>query len=145
MDYFDLQEKKEKEALEEQKYQELYQKQTKIARIVLLACFGPIGLIFFIIGLISFLIASEDVELQEMGITFLVLGIFFLILGFIFLICFPKKGNYARYKRNVERFGGLNIFDIKLRVEMLEDKVQSLNEQNQRLQEELEEVRRKTR
>lgn len=142
-DYFEMQENKEKEALEEKKYQELYQKQTKIARIILLACFGPIGLIFFIIGLVAFLGGNEDVELQKMGITFLALGIFFLILGLVFLICFPKKGNYARYKRNVERFGGLNIFDIKLRVEMLEEKVQHLKEQNKELKVELEELRRK--
>ncbi len=43
----------------------------------------------------------------------------------------------------MERFGGLNIFDIKLRVEMLEEKVQHLKEQNKELKVELEELRRK--
>lgn len=51
MDYFDVEENKQKEALEEKKYQELYAKQAKISKIILLACFLPMGILLLVLEL----------------------------------------------------------------------------------------------
>ncbi|MDE6414012.1 MAG: hypothetical protein K2K48_01230 [Anaeroplasmataceae bacterium] len=143
MDYFEEQEVKEKEKLEEQKYQELYQKQTRISRIALLAVFLPMGLIFAVSG-IGFLLGGSEAD-SETGFVFLGCGVFFVVLGLILYFVIPKKGNYQRYKTNVEKRGGLNLFDLSIRVGLFEDKIKSLELENKALEKRIEELERKNR
>lgn len=132
MDYFEVEEKKEKEALEEKKYQELYAKQAKISKTVMLAVFTPIGLVFILLGII-FMLTLEKEDGIIGGIVFLLLGGFFLIFGLLFYLLIPKKGNYARYKKNIQRFGGLNTYSMLIRIGMLEENVKALEEECEEL------------
>ena len=141
MDYFDEQETKEKEKLEEQKYQELYQKQSKTSRIALLAVFLPMGLIFVFFG-IGFLLGDPKNE-SETGIVFLACGLFFALLGIIFYFVIPKKGNYQRYKTIVNKRGGLNLFDLSIRVGLLDERMKKLELENQTLTKRIEDLERK--
>ncbi|MDE6047412.1 MAG: Got1/Sft2-like family vesicle transport protein [Anaeroplasmataceae bacterium] len=140
MDYFEEQEAKEKERLEEQKYQELYQKQTKISRVALLAVFLPMGLIFVVSG-IGFLLGSSEEDL-ETAFVFLGCGVFFVVLGLVLYFAIPKKGNYQRYKSNVEKRGGLNLFDLSIRVGFLDERVKKLELENQELTKRIEDMER---
>ncbi len=73
MDYFEEEEKKQMEALEEKKYQELYKKQAKSSKIVMLICLFPLGIIFVILGIILSLTSNKEEAVE--GIAILVLGI----------------------------------------------------------------------
>lgn len=131
MDYFEEQEQKEKEAIEEKKYQELYQKQVKIAKLVLFIALGSTGFIFLILGIIfSFMDEAKEVYLN---FVFIGLGAFFILLSVLLVMVIPKKGNYARYKRSVERFGGLNTYNMHFRIGLLEERVKRLEEENAEL------------
>lgn len=103
MDYYEEQEAKAKEKLEEERYQEAYQKQAKISRIILLATFLPSGLVFIIVG-ISFLLSSIE---KEASIAFLGIGTFFCLFGIVLYFVMPKKGNYQKYKAVIKKRGGL--------------------------------------
>ncbi len=97
MDYFEEEEKKQMEALEEKKYQELYKKQAKSSKIVMLICLFPLGIIFVILGIILSLTSNKEEAVE--GIAILVLGIFFLILGILLYFILPQKGDYKKYKK----------------------------------------------
>ena len=140
MDYFEEQEAKAREKLEEEKYQELYQKQARISRIALLLVFLPMGLIFVIIGIV-FLLASSESDAEAVGV-FLGCGVTFLLLGVIFYFVIPKKGNYQRYKALVAKRGGLNIFDLSIRVSLFEERIKYLESENQSLTKRIEELER---
>ena len=143
MEYFEVKEQKTKEKIEEEKYQELYQKQAKVSRIILLACFGGIGLVFLILGL-SFL-PVEALEDSEISITFIVIGAFFLVLGVLSYFIIPSKGNYERYKRNLNRLGGLNYFSISVSVKTLEEQFEQLKQENENLKRKIEDLERRNR
>lgn len=131
MDYFEEQEQKEKEALEEIKYQEMYQKQTKIAKLVLFITLGSTGFLFMILGVIfCFMEETKEVYLNY---VFIGLGVFFILLSILLILVIPKKGNYARYKKSVERFGGFNTYNMHFRIGLLEDRVKRLEEENAEL------------
>lgn len=140
MDYFEEQENTEKEKLEEQQYQELYQKQSKATRIALLSVFLPMGLIFIILG-ICFM-ATSGSEAAE-WIVFLCCGLLFSALGVISFFVIPKKGNYQKYKTIVKRRGGLNLFDLSIRLGLLEERVESLEKENKNLKRKVEELEKK--
>lgn len=144
MDYFDKMEQKNKEVMEEKKFQELYEKQAKIARFVLLIVMGSLGFFFIVFGIIALCIENPlEPELLPLGIVFTSLGGFFLVLGLLLFFVIPKKGNYERYKKRVNRLGGLNFFDMNLRIEFLEDRVKKLEEENDTLKRRIESVERK--
>ena len=140
MDYFEEQEAKAREKLEEEKYQELYQKQARISRIALLLVFLPMGLIFVIIGIV-FLLASSESDAEAVGV-FIGCGVTFLLLGVIFYFVIPKKGNYQRYNALVAKRGGLNIFDLSIRVSLFEERIKYLELENQSLTKRIEELER---
>ncbi|MCM1131388.1 MAG: hypothetical protein NC310_04360 [Roseburia sp.] len=137
MDYFEELEAKEKDKLEEEKYQELYQKQMRISRRALLALFLPIGLVFLIFGIV-FLSVREF----EGGFTLLGVGFFLSLLGVILYFVLPKKGNYERYKKITKNRGGINLFDISISVGILEVRVKNLELENQALKRKVEELER---
>ena len=141
MDYFEEQEAKEQEKLVEEKYQELYQKQSRISRIVLLATFVPMGLLFVILG-IAFLVEGTE---KDGGLVFLIMGAIFCVLGVIFYFVIPKKGNYQRYKEIVKKRGGLNLFDLSISVGMLEERMNYLESENKSLIKRIEELERNNR
>lgn len=138
MNYFEEQETKDKEKRAEEKYQEIYQKQSRIARIVFLATFLPMGIIFILLGIIFL---CNPIE-KEVGIVFLSCGVAFCLLGGIFILAMPKKGNYQRYKVAVKKRGGLNLFDLSVRVSVLEESVKDLELENQSLKRQIEDLRR---
>lgn len=143
MDYFDEQEQKAKDKIEEEKYQELYAKQSKIARITLLSCFGGIGLVFLILG-VSF-IPVEGLKGSGIDIVFIVMGALFILLGILFFFVLPSKGNYERYKRNLNRMGGMNYFSILVSVKTIEEQLNQLKQEDEILKRKIEELERKIR
>ncbi|MDE7213158.1 MAG: hypothetical protein K2N42_01095 [Anaeroplasmataceae bacterium] len=141
MDFFDEQEAKEKEKLVEEKYQELYQKQSRISRIVLLATFIPMGLLFVLLGII-FLVEGTE---KEGALVCLIMGLSFCIFGVVFYFVLPKKGNYQRYKEIVKKRGGLNLFDLSITVGILEERINQLEAENKSLIKRIEELERNNR
>ena len=131
MDYFEEEEKKQMEALEEKKYQELYKKQAKSSKIVMLICLFPLGIIFVILGIILSLTSNKEEAVE--GIAFLVLGIFFLILGILLYFIIPQKGDYKKYKKNLQRFGGMNLYTMSIQLGLLEERVKSLEKENEEI------------
>ncbi|MDE6584846.1 MAG: hypothetical protein K2K15_05530 [Anaeroplasmataceae bacterium] len=131
MDYFEEQEQKEKETLEEKKYQEMYQKQAKIAKLVLLITLGGTGFLFMILGIVFCFM--EEAKEKYLHFVFIGLGDFFILLSIVLFLLIPQKGNYARYKRSVERFGGFNTYNMHFRIGLLEDRVKRLEEENAEL------------
>lgn len=142
MDYFEELDNKEKEKLEEEKYQEIYQKQSKATRIALLSVCLPMGLIFIILG-ICFAVSNESEEAE--WIVFVCLGLLFSALGIICFFAIPKKGNYQRYKAIVKKRGGLNLFDLSISVGLLEERIESLEQENKTLKRKVEELERNNR
>ena len=142
MDYFEELDNKEKEKLEEEKYQEIYQKQSKATRIALLSVCLPMGLIFIILGICF--VATSGAEEAE-WIVFLSCGLLFSALGLICFFAIPKKGNYQKYKTMVKRRGGLNLFDLSISVGLLEERIESLEQENQSLKRKVKELERNTR
>lgn len=130
MDYFDELEQKNKEELEEKKYQELYQKQIKTLKVTFLIVFGILGFIFLLLGIIFLITQEEDPELLPIGIVFTCMGVVYLLLAILFHFCLPKKGNYEKYKKRINRYGGINLFNMNLKVELLEERVSKLEEEN---------------
>lgn len=139
MDFFDEQEAKEKEKLVEEKYQEIYQKQSKLSRIVLLATFIPMGLLFAILG-IAFLIGGTE---KEGALVSLIMGLVLCVFGVVFYFVLPKKGNYQRYKEIVKKRGGLNLFDLTITVGILEERVNQLELENKSLIKRIEDIEKK--
>ena len=131
MDYFEEEEKKQMEALEEKRYQELYKKQAKSSKIVMLICLFPLGIIFVILGIILSLTSNKEEAVE--GIAILVLGIFFLILGILLYFILPQKGDYKKYKKNLQRFGGMNLYTMSIQLGLLEERVKSLEKENEEI------------
>lgn len=142
MEYFDMQEEKNKEKQEQEKFQELYKKQLRISRITLLATILPMGIVFIILSIIFLITFTEGDDIIG-GYVFLGVGVFCSSIAIILYFAIPKQGNYERYKRRVQRFGGLNQFDLHISVKLLEDKVKHLEEDNQSLRKRIDELERK--
>ncbi len=143
MDYFDMEEAKQKEAEEKKVYDQFYEKQSKIARIVLLSTFDGLGGLFVLLGILMFALSIVDEEGFNPGIVFLPMGAFFILLGIILFLAIPKKGNYERYKKRVNRYGYYNAFNFMVSNKILEAKVQKLEEENKALENRLNELERR--
>lgn len=135
MDYFDMDEKKSKEARAKEKFEEYSEKQMRISKKVLLCVFSPMGGFFIGFGLVLCLVL-ESYEF----LVFIVMGAFFLLLGVIFYLVLPKKMNYETYKRRVNRYG-MGAYSI---VE-LDAKIANLEEDNEELKRNIKELEYKIR
>lgn len=133
---FDFEEKSA-EQKEKELYEQTAEKQSKIARKVLVGVFSSLGAVYLIIGIVA-LIISEDIETSIVGYVFGGLGILFIILGILLFFVLPKKGNYERYKKTVNTFGYANAYNASVKLEMLAA-------ENKELKERIESLERKIR
>ncbi len=116
----------------EKKYQELYKKQMKLVRRILLFTFLPMGIMFCIIGLVDI----------DHFLPLLIMGVVFLVVGCIISLCFSRKGNYEKYKKNVEKYAGISSYTIMIQVGLLEERVKWLEQENQELKDQIKEKNR---
>lgn len=120
-------EEKTPEQKEKELYEKTAEKQSKIARKILVGVFCGLGGIYLIIGIVA-LIISEDLETSIIGYVFSGLGVLFIILGILLFFVLPKKGNYERYKKTVNVFGYANTYNASVKLEMLEAENKELKE-----------------
>ena len=62
------------------------------------------------------------------------IGLLFLLLGIMLFFVLPKKGNYERYKKSVNRFGYVNSYNASTKLEMLEHENKELKERIESLE-----------
>lgn len=142
MDYFDMEEAKQKEEEEKKTYDQFYEKQSKISRIIFLSTFGGLGGIFVLLGVLMFVFSIVDEDGFNPGIVFLPMGAFFVLLGIVLYLVIPKKGNYERYKKRVNRYG-YDAFNLMASCKILEVKVKRLEEENKSLEKRLYDLERR--
>lgn len=125
MDYFDELDKKKTEAAEKKLYDDSYNKQIKNSKKVLGITFGIFAALFIILGII-FLVAAE--EEKEAGWVFVGLGFLYGIIALVY--CLVKfKPNYEKYKERIGKYGSTNVYDLSMRVQLLEERIKKLEEQ----------------
>lgn len=143
MDYFDREEEKQREREESVLYEKQYEKQAKVAKKVILITFGIIGGIFFVVGIFLLAFSVADETGFSVGFVFLPMGIFFLLLGIILYAVIPTKGNYERFKKNMNRFGYTNPIYLSAQNQLLESRISRLEEKNKSLEKRIEELERR--
>ena len=135
---FDFEEKSA-EQKEKELYEEASKKQASIARKVICGVFCGLGGTYLLIG-IAALIISEDLETNIFGFVFGGIGLLFLLLGILLFFVLPKKGNYERYKKNINRFGYMNSYNASTKLEMLEHENKELKERIEYLEKKMKEL-----
>lgn len=123
----------EKENLEKEIYERIYQKQLKTTNKVFLLVFGLIGFIFTIIGLILTLLGVED-EGMLVGLPFLIMGGIFLLIGIIVKLTNSKVPDYDKFKKRVDSYGGYYSMDLIVRLAILEEKNKILEQRIEELE-----------
>ena len=129
MDYFDELDKKQAEQNDKELFEEKYLKQYKVTKKILLITFGIIGVIFLVLGIVFISLGIVDEEDGfPVGWIFIGLGAFYGLIGLIAGLV-NSKPNYAKFKERVSKYGGTNIYDLSIRIDMLEAKIKSLEEE----------------
>lgn len=115
-------------------YEENYAKQTRLAKKILFYVFGGLGLLYVLLslGLMLFGVKGDDGE--NVGLIFLCVGGFLVLLAFILKAVIPDKGNYERYKKNIEKYGSYNVYDMRISIEMLRSKNEELEKRIEELE-----------
>ena len=104
-------------------FEELQEKQARLAKKILLATFCAIGFVFAILGIV-FIDLNEVFKL--IALVFLPMGIGFIALGIILYFVIPTKYDYDKYKARVEKYGMMNAFDMNAKVAELEARIEEL-------------------
>ncbi len=112
----------EQRDLEKQIFNEKWEKQSKLAKKVLLITFMTIGLIFLILGLVLLISINE----KEIGIVYLILGPVFMVIAVITYFAIPNKYNYDKYKKRVDKYGYMNMFEMNAKIIELEERINEL-------------------
>lgn len=123
--YYDNKQKEEKER---ELFENVYKKQSKTNSKILLITFGILGFIFLIMGIILLALGVVDEEGFNPGFVFAPMGGVFIIIGIIAALTSTKTTNvnYDKFKKRTEKYGYINVYDLTIKVEMLEKKVEEL-------------------
>ncbi len=113
-----------KEEIENQIFNETYKKQAEKARKTSGIIFGVMGAVFLLLGIV--LVFTLD---DEIGLVYCILGAVLLFIALLFAVLIPKNYNYGKYKTRVNNYGGINIYEILARLNVLEKRVNELEDQ----------------
>ncbi len=104
---------------------EKYTKQMRLLRIVFLSLFCAIGAVFLLLGIILAPLDSVD---NALIIIYICIGLFFILFGIICFFAIPKnpKFNYEKYRARVEKYGGVNYFEMYAKIESMEKRIEDL-------------------
>lgn len=115
------------EKSEKQIFNEIQEKQSKLAKKCLLLVMGLVGLVFTIISIIFFCI---NLSIKELPIIFLSLGLFLITLGIILYFIIPTKYSYDKYKLRVKKYSYMGLSDINIKIAELEERIKNLENKN---------------
>lgn len=124
MDYF---EQKSKEALEKETFEKTYKKQVKLTKRILTIIFTIMGFVFITAGTLVLLLPTGEPDADIIGFIFIPFGIVFLLVALLIaLFVKPSENAYEKYKKRVNRFGIINIYDVNAKIQMLEARIEEL-------------------
>lgn len=123
--YYDNKQKEEKER---ELFENVYKKQLKANSKIFLITFGILGFIFLTMGIILLALGVVDETGFNPGLIFAPMGGVFIIIGIIAALTSTKTTNvnYDKFKKRTEKYGYINVYDLTIKVEMLEQKVEEL-------------------
>lgn len=118
-------------------YEQVYEKQAKHSKKVILAVFGIIGIIFAILGVLFIAFNVVDEDGFQAGFFFLPFGIIWIAIALIVFFAMPEKGNYEKYRKHVKKYGYGNSYEMYATIEMLVLKNEELEKRVSELEEKL--------
>ena len=128
MNYFDEIENKKSLENEKKLFEEKYLKQQQQTKKIMTLTFGLIALIFIVIGIIFVSLGVVDEEDGfPVGWVFVGLGALYGLIALIFRFI-KVQPDYEKFKARVNKYGGLNIYDMALRLDFLEERVKKLEQ-----------------
>lgn len=131
MDYFDTYD--ELEISEKKLFEDNYKKQMKITKTI----FKILGFTFLSLGAIVLIILMIlALEFSFIAIPFIFIGLIFVMFGFLF----PNIYNYEKYKNRLNKYGCLNMYELNIKVAMLEEKNNRLEARVKQLEETIEKI-----
>ncbi|MDE5714886.1 MAG: hypothetical protein K2I42_02015 [Anaeroplasmataceae bacterium] len=147
MEFLDNNEKDDKLEQIKTRFEDRVKKQFNLSKKIILAIFLPIGLLFLLLGVIFLLTSTESAE-NEFGIMFIIFGGVFLLIAILFYLFLPKTFKYEDYlKRKGKYYSNFyyayNIFELDVKVELLEEQNMMLNHKIEQLESRLEEYRKR--
>lgn len=119
-------EKRKQEQQEREIYEQSYVKQAKASKRILLIVFGLMGLLFLAGGIVPLSLGIEP------GLIFVLIGGVFLLIAIIcaFIPVKPTHTSYDKFKSRTSKYGySINGYDITIKIEMLEKRVEELEKQ----------------
>ena len=125
-------ENRNKEQREREIYEQSYAKQAKLSKRILLIVFGGLGLLFLVMGIVLLSLGIVDEEGFNPGFVFAPIGGCFLLLAiiFAFMPVKPTQASYDKFKSRTAKYGYyMNSYDLMIKLEMLEKRVEELEKQ----------------
>ena len=119
-------EKRKQEQQEREIYEQSYAKQAKVNKRICLIVFGLLGLLFLVGGIVPLSLGIEP------GLILVLVGGVFLLIAIIcaFMPVKPTHTSYDKFKNRTSKYGySMNYYDITIKVEMLEKRVEELEKQ----------------
>ena len=115
-------------------YEENYAKQARLAKKIVFYVLGGLGLFYIILAAVLMLFGVKGDDGENVGLILVLVGGFLVLLAFILNAVIPEKGNYERYKKNVEKYGSYNVYDMRISIEMLCSKNEELEKRIETLE-----------
>ena len=111
---------------EKQIFDEMQEKQSKLAKKYLLFVFSGSGIVFSVLALVLFCLNT----VKELPIVFLSIGLFMIVLGIVLFFVIPTKFNYEKYKYRVRKYGYMNVYEMSAKITELEERIEKLENGN---------------
>jgi len=111
---------------EKQIFDEMQEKQSALAKKLILGVLGGIGVLFAVIGIVF---VSLGGGFHEVGVVFSIVGTAMLVLGVILFLVIPTKYNYDKYKSYVKKSGGVNVYEMYAKIDELEERISALEKE----------------
>ena len=111
---------------EKEIFDETQEKQSKLAKKVLLFTFCGIGAAFAILAVLMFYLNT----VIEIPIVFLAVGLFLFALGIILHFAIPTKYDYDKYKSRMQKYGVMNMYEMSAKIIELEERIAALENKN---------------
>ena len=125
----DFYEEHSKDQLEKEAYEKTYQKQMKLIKLILTIVFTIIGITFVVLGICMILFPMGDPDAVIVGYVFTPFGALFIIVVILISILIKPnnvKGAYDRYKKRVNKYGYTNVYDLNIKIQLLENRIEEL-------------------